>query len=302
VIPDADMYGTNVILSVITVQLLKTRRDLEVQDWPLSMKLYDTDGVIWEHIGNTLTESTLGLEVSLVGVYSIVLDKWSTQNCVHILCQKPNTFYKSRHLHLLCHTDKRGQFLQCTRTADEIRINHATTEIKVKVKVKFSCYRPVLAQKVDRGIALLFHDRGTRRGEWSAARPGRTLPPGKSQYPLCRRLGGPKCRSGRAENLVPIGIRSRNVQPVFSRYTDWATRPRATTGIKIINYLETHLICTSPPPRISKQSQSVRNTVAIKEVFHVDSSSQSTWVTTPKCHNFARIGLAPCCQRTCVVA
>ena len=28
-----------------------------------------------------------------------------------------------------------------------------------------------MAQSVGRGIALLFHDRGTRRGEWSAARP-----------------------------------------------------------------------------------------------------------------------------------
>ena len=27
-------------------------------------------------------------------------------------------------------------------------------------------------------------------GEWSAARPGRTLPPGKTQYPFYRRLGG----------------------------------------------------------------------------------------------------------------
>ena len=35
-----------------------------------------------------------------------------------------------------------------------------------------------------RGIALLFHDSGTRRGEWSAERPGRTLPPGKARYPL----------------------------------------------------------------------------------------------------------------------
>ena len=26
--------------------------------------------------------------------------------------------------------------------------------------------------------------------EWSAARPGRTLPPGKTRYPLYRRLGG----------------------------------------------------------------------------------------------------------------
>jgi len=29
-------------------------------------------------------------------------------------------------------------------------------------------------------------------GEWSAARPGRTLPPGKTRYPLYRRLGGPQ--------------------------------------------------------------------------------------------------------------
>jgi len=65
--------------------------------------------------------------------------------------------------------------------------------------------------------------------EWSAARPGRTLPPGKTRYPLYRRLGGPQGRSGRAENLVPTGIRSRTVQPVVSRYTDWATRPTTTT-------------------------------------------------------------------------
>ena len=60
-------------------------------------------------------------------------------------------------------------------------------------------------------------------GEWSAARPGRTLPPGKTRYPFYRRLGGPQCRYIRAENLVPAGIRSRTVQPVVSRYTDWAT-------------------------------------------------------------------------------
>jgi len=39
---------------------------------------------------------------------------------------------------------------------------------------------PGVAQRVGRGIALLYHDRGTRRGEWSAARPGRILPPGKT--------------------------------------------------------------------------------------------------------------------------
>jgi len=61
-------------------------------------------------------------------------------------------------------------------------------------------------------------------GEWSAALPGRPLPPGKTRYPLYSRLGGSQGRSGRAENLVPTGIRSRTVQPVASRYTDWATR------------------------------------------------------------------------------
>jgi len=61
--------------------------------------------------------------------------------------------------------------------------------------------------------------------EWSAARPSRTLPPRKTRYPLHRRLGGSQGRSGWAEYLVPTGIRSRIVQPLVSRYTDWATRP-----------------------------------------------------------------------------
>jgi len=47
-------------------------------------------------------------------------------------------------------------------------------------------------------------------GEWSAARPGRTLPPGKICFPFYGRLCGPQGRSGREENLVPTGIRSRN--------------------------------------------------------------------------------------------
>ena len=36
-----------------------------------------------------------------------------------------------------------------------------------------------MAKRVGRDLALLFLDRGTRSGECSAARPGRTLPPGK---------------------------------------------------------------------------------------------------------------------------
>jgi hypothetical protein len=49
--------------------------------------------------------------------------------------------------------------------------------------------------------------------------------PGKNRYPLHRRLGDPQDRSGRAENLVPTGIRFQTFQPVISSYIDWATRP-----------------------------------------------------------------------------
>jgi hypothetical protein len=45
-------------------------------------------------------------------------------------------------------------------------------------------------------------------GDWSAARPGRTLPLGKTRYPFYRRLGGPQGPSGRAEDPVPTGIPS----------------------------------------------------------------------------------------------
>jgi len=45
-------------------------------------------------------------------------------------------------------------------------------------------------------------------GEWAAARPGRTLPQGKTRYPFYRRLGGPQGWSGLAENLVITGIQS----------------------------------------------------------------------------------------------
>jgi len=63
-------------------------------------------------------------------------------------------------------------------------------------------------------------------GEWWAARPGRTLPPGKTRYPFYRRSDGPRAGLDGWKILSPIGIRSWTVQPVVSRYTDWATRPR----------------------------------------------------------------------------
>ena len=40
-------------------------------------------------------------------------------------------------------------------------------------------------------------------GEGSASRPGRSLPPGKTRYPLYRRLGGPQGRCGQVRKISP---------------------------------------------------------------------------------------------------
>src|SRR5215475_5253593 len=43
---------------------------------------------------------------------------------------------------------------------------------------------------------LCFYTSALEGGEGSASRPGRFLPPGKTRYPLYRRLGGPQERPG----------------------------------------------------------------------------------------------------------
>ena len=49
------------------------------------------------------------------------------------------------------------------------------------------------------------------------------LPPGKNGYPLYRRLGGPKGRSGQVRKISPLpAFDPRTVQPVASRYTVYA--------------------------------------------------------------------------------
>ena len=102
---------------------------------------------------------------------------------------------------------------------------HTHTYIYIYIYIKCSRYRPGVAQRVGRGIALLFHDRGTRRGWVVSSMPRPHFTPGKDPVPILQEAGwapGPVWTGG---NLVPTGIRSRTVQPLVSRYTDWATRP-----------------------------------------------------------------------------
>ena len=116
--------------------------------------------------------------------------------------------------------------------------------VLVKVKVKCTLVQALrlctgrAAHRGSRGIALPFHDHGTRRGEGSASRPGPSLPPGKTRYPLYRRLGGPQGRSGQVRKIwAPPAFDPRAVQPVASRYTDYATRPTGMLGVAVNCYI-----------------------------------------------------------------
>jgi hypothetical protein len=83
------------------------------------------------------------------------------------------------------------------------------------------------ARRGSRGIALLLHDHGTRRG-WGVSVTSRPfLPPGKTRYPVYRRLGGPQGKSGQVRKISPPPrFDLRTLQPIASRYTNYFTWPQ----------------------------------------------------------------------------
>ena len=70
-----------------------------------------------------------------------------------------------------------------------------------KVKVKWSCYRSGMAQRVGDGIALLFHDRCTRRGWVVSSTPRPHFTDGKEPVPILQEAGwvpGPVWTGGKS--------------------------------------------------------------------------------------------------------
>jgi len=73
-----------------------------------------------------------------------------------------------------------------------------------KKKVKWSRYRPGMAHRLGRGIALLVHDRGTRRGWLVSSTPRPHFTPGKDLVPILQEAKwapGPVWTG--SENLAP---------------------------------------------------------------------------------------------------
>ena len=65
-------------------------------------------------------------------------------------------------------------------------------------------------------------------GVWGQRQVPAALPLGKKRYALYRWLGGLQGRSGAVRKISasPPGLDPRTVQPVASRYTDWAIPTR----------------------------------------------------------------------------
>jgi len=82
------------------------------------------------------------------------------------------------------------------------------------VKVKWSRYRLGVAQRMGRGIALLFHDRGTRRGWVVSSTPRPHFNPGIDPVPILQEAGwapGPVWSGGKSR---PHRDSIPTVQPV----------------------------------------------------------------------------------------
>jgi hypothetical protein len=75
--------------------------------------------------------------------------------------------------------------------------------VEVKVKLKFTLEQATKAHRGSRYITLLFLQPQHYMGVDVQRHALVALPPGKNQYPLYRKLGGPQGRSGRELKISP---------------------------------------------------------------------------------------------------
>ena len=115
-------------------------------------------------------------------------------------------------------------------------------------KVKLSRYRPGVAQSVGRGIALLFHDRGTRRGWVVSSTPRPHFTPGKDPVHILQEAGwapgpvwtGGKSRSHR-DSTPDRPARSQSLYRLW--YVAELLLELEIFQTKVVRKIKSHILC-----------------------------------------------------------
>ena len=102
---------------------------------------------------------------------------------------------------------------------------------RVKVRVQFTLKQVTKGKKGNRCRAVLFLQPRRQMKVSGQRHAPAALPPGKTRYPLYRRLGGSRRRSGRVRKTSsPTGFDPRTVHPLASHYTNCAVVAITTKG------------------------------------------------------------------------
>jgi len=96
-----------------------------------------------------------------------------------------------------------SSYKSCSPSTGRVMNNYMDKlrSVKVKVKVKWCHYRPGVAQRVGRGITLLFHNCGTRKGWVVSGTTRQHFTPGKDPVPIFQEAGwvpGPVWTGGKS--------------------------------------------------------------------------------------------------------
>ena len=188
--------------------------------------------------------------VDVTSWYGVIPEDWWIRR--QLLSYPPRRSQRTKHhIYLPCSQHPRIA-LQKTFDGQVTRnLLISLPRLEVKVKVKWSRYRPGVAQMVGRGIALPFHDRGTRRGWVVSSTPRPHFTPGKDPVPIWQEAGwapGPVWTVGKSrphrDSIPDRPTRSHSLSrlsyPVHSAFggNEWNSRPDPSSK----KYLSTNAV------------------------------------------------------------
>jgi len=120
--------------------------------------------------------------------------------------------------------------------------------LSVYIKVKFSRYRPGVAQRVCRGIALLLQDPRTRRGWVVSSTPRPHFTRGKAPVPILQEAGwtpGPVWKGGKSRpHQFSIPDRPARSQSLYRLSYPFHTHTHTHTYIYMCIYIYIHILHT----------------------------------------------------------